>query len=83
MFKFCTTQTINCTQHIINHCVVLGHPKEVDIAYSNKATSHGLTQLEGVTWPADSHARRVQVRFRQIVQELAAPAPPNFNHVDS
>jgi len=26
--------------------------KEVDLAYSNEATSHWLKQLKGIAWPA-------------------------------
>jgi len=48
-----THQTVSVenqtAQHIINHCTVLGPPKEVDLAHPKDATSHWLKQLEGVT----------------------------------
>jgi len=36
----------------------LGLRKKIDLAYSNEATLHWLKQLEDVTRPTDSHARR-------------------------
>jgi len=38
-------EKLQTAQHIINHCVVLGRLKEVDLAYSDEATSHWLKQL--------------------------------------